>query len=86
MEMTTVIDTQVKNVAGLIERVVDTIGTSIKHANTSSEELDEVVETTNKMATLSADVETILAEFKKEFRNVKIGRITLESPKGESHA
>ena len=78
MEMTTVIDTQVKNVAGLIERVVDTIGTSIKHANTSSEELDEVVETTNKMATLSADVETILAEFKKEFRNVKKETGTIE--------
>lgn len=36
MEMTTVIDTQVKNVAGLMEQVVETIGTSIRHANTSS--------------------------------------------------
>ena len=37
MEMTTVIDTQVKNVAGLMEQVVETIGASVKHANTSAE-------------------------------------------------
>ncbi len=78
MEMTTVIDTQVKNVAGLMEQVVETIGTSIEHANTSSEELGEVVETTNKMAELSAEVERILDEFKKEFRNVKKETGTIE--------
>ncbi len=78
MEMTTVIDTQVKNVADLMEQVVETIGTSIKHANTSSEELGEVVETTNKMAELSAEVERILDEFKKEFRNVKKETGTIE--------
>lgn len=78
MEMTTVIDTQVKNVAGLMEQVVETIGTSIRHANTSSEELGEVVETTNKMAELSAEVERILEAFKKEFRNVKKETGTIE--------
>ena len=78
MDMTTVIDTQVKNVAGLMEQVVATIDTSIEHANTSSTELDEVVETTNKMAELSAEVERILDEFKKEFRNVKKETGTIE--------
>lgn len=78
MEMTTVIDTQVKNVAGLMEQVVETIDTSIRHANTSSAELVEVVETTNKMAELSAEVERILAEFKVEFRNVKKETGTIE--------
>jgi len=78
MEMTTVIDTQVKNVAELMEQVVETIGTSIQHANTSSEELSEVVETTNKMAELSASIEHILAEFKTEFRNVKKETGTIE--------
>jgi len=78
MEMTTVIDTQVKNVADLIEQVVETIGASVEHANTSSEELSEVVETTNKMAELSAEVEKILEEFKKEFRNVKKETGTIE--------
>ncbi|MBO5229095.1 MAG: methyl-accepting chemotaxis protein [Lachnospiraceae bacterium] len=71
MEMTTVIDTQVNNVADLMEQVVDLIGASIEHANTSSTELKEVVDTTNKMAELSSDVERILAEFKNEFENVK---------------
>ena len=78
MEMTTVIDTQVKNVAELMEQVVATIGTSVEHANTSSEELGEVVETTNKMAELSAEVEKILEDFKKEFRNVKKETGTIE--------
>ena len=35
MEMTTVIDTQVKNVADLMEQVVELIGASVQHANTS---------------------------------------------------
>ena len=78
MDMTAVIDTQVKNVAGLMEQVVETIDTSIRHANASSSELGEVVETTNKMATLSAEVERILEEFKKEFRNVKKETGTIE--------
>lgn len=78
MDMTTVIDTQVRNVAGLMEHVVKTIDASVEHANTSSDELNEVVETTNKMATLSAEVERILEEFKKEFRNVKKETGTIE--------
>ncbi len=78
MEMTTVIDTQVKNVAELMEQVVDLIGASVEHANVSSDELGEVVETTNKMANLSADVEKILVEFKEEFDNVKQETSTIE--------
>ena len=71
IEMTTVIDNQVKNVAELMEQVVDLINASVEHANTSSEDLKEVVDTTNKMEKLSAEVERILAEFKNEFENVK---------------
>ena len=71
MEMTGVIDTQVSNVAELMEQVVTLIDASIKHANVSSEELIEVVETTNKMAELSAEVEKVLNDFKAEFENVK---------------
>ncbi len=78
MEMTGVIETQVQNVAELMEQVVGTIDASIEHANTSAEELGEVVETTNKMAQLSAEIETILTEFKKEFRNVKKETGTIE--------
>ncbi len=78
MEMTTVIDTQVGNVAELMEQVVNLIGASVEHANISSEELEGVVETTNKMAGLSSDVEKILVEFKAEFENVKQETSTIE--------
>ena len=71
IEMTNVIDTQVNNVSELMEQVVALIEASIEHANISSEELEEVVETTSKMAELSNEVEHILEEFKKEFANVK---------------
>lgn len=78
MEMTNVIDTQVTNVAALMEQVVTTIEASVEHAHISSEELAEVVETTNKMAVLSAEVEKVLGEFKTEFQNVKTETGTIE--------
>ena len=77
-EMTNVIDTQVTNVADLMEQVVNLIEASVEHANISSEELAEVVETTNKMAALSAEVEKVLGEFKEEFENVKKETGTIE--------
>ena len=78
MEMTGVIDTQVSNVAELMEQVITLIEASVEHANISSEELIEVVETTNKMAALSAEVEQVLGEFKEEFQNVKNETSTIE--------
>ena len=78
MEMTNVIDTQVTNVAELMEQVINLIEASVEHANISSEELVEVVETTNKMAALSAQIETVLSEFKDEFQNVKTEIGTIE--------
>ncbi len=78
MEMTKVIDNQVKDVAGLMEQVVQLIGASVDHANVSAEELTEVVEITNKMATLSTEVERILEDFRNEFQNVKEETSTIE--------
>lgn len=78
MEMTSAIDAQVKNVADLMEDVVGLIGASVEHANISSEELVEVVDTTNKMAELSKQVETILEEFKEVFDHVKEETGTIE--------
>ena len=78
IDMTKVIDTQVREVATLIEEVVELIGASVKHANVSAEELVEVVETTNKMATLSKEVEQILETFKEEFKRVKEETGTIE--------
>ncbi len=78
MEMTKVIDEKVSNVAELMEQVVTLIDASVEHANISSTELVEVVETTNKMAELSAEVEKVLNEFKEEFNNVKEETGTIE--------
>ncbi len=78
MEMTNAIDTQVNNVADLMDQVVTLIEASVEHANVSSEELAGVVETTNKMAELSAEVEKVLGEFKEEFQNVKAETGTIE--------
>ena len=78
IEMTTTIEQQVKNVTELMEQVVDLINASVEHAHTSSEDLKEVVDTTNKMEMLSAEVERILAEFKEEFENVKQETGTIE--------
>ncbi len=78
MEMTSVIDTQMSNVAELMNQVVSLIEASVEHANTSSEELTGVVETTNKMAALSAQVEQVLGEFKEEFQSVKTEISTID--------
>ena len=78
VEMTGVIDTQVSNVAELMEQVVSLIDASIEHANISSNELGEVVDTTGKMAALSAEIEQVLGEFKEEFENVKTETGTIE--------
>lgn len=78
VEMTKVIDKQVTDVAELMEQVVALIDASVNHANISSEELTEVVEITNKMAELSAEVEKVLEEFKEEFQNVKDETGTIE--------
>ena len=79
VEMTKVIDTQVKDVADLMNEVDTLIGASVEHANTSENELKEVVEVTNKMAVLSKDVEKILKDFKADFNSVKEETGTIES-------
>ncbi len=78
MEMTTVIDNQVTNVAELMNQVVNLIEASVDHANVSAEELTAVVETTNRMASLSAEIEAVLGEFREEFENVKNETGTIE--------
>ncbi len=79
MEMTKTIDHQVDNVATLIQRMVSLMEESVSHAQTSTKQLADVMESTNTMAALSADVETILAEFKQEFDMVKAETGTIES-------
>lgn len=78
MDMTTDINTQVQNVAELIQQMVTLIDESVSHSNTSSTELAEVVDTANAMAGLSNEVEQVLTEFKKEFDMVKSETGTIE--------
>lgn len=78
VDMTNVIDDQVRNVAGLMEQVVELINASVEHADTSAEDLVEVVDTTNKMSELSKEVENILADFKEEFNGVKDETSTID--------
>lgn len=78
MDMTTSITNQVQNVVSLTEQMVVLIQESVEHANISSNELKGVVDTTNKMAQLSSEVETVLKEFKTEFEMVKKETGTIE--------
>lgn len=78
IEMTKVIDTQVKDVSDLMEEFSKLIEKSVEHADLSADELTEVVDITNRMSTLSSKIETILETFKKEFENVKQETSTIE--------
>lgn len=78
MDMTSDINTQVQNVADLVEKMVLLINGSIVHSDASSKELSDVVESTNTMAKLSAEVEKVLAEFKEEFGMLKQETGTIE--------
>lgn len=71
MDMTENIDSQVVHVAQLTNRIVDIINVAVESAESSSTELASVVQSTNMMAELSAEVESILTEFKEKFDTVK---------------
>lgn len=71
LEMTEKISDQSDNVARLIERMGSLIEESVTHARTSSENLRDVLASTNEMAELSAEIEGVLSEFKSEFEKVK---------------
>lgn len=78
IEMTKVIDTQVKDVSDLMEEFSKLIEKSVEYADLSADELTEVVDITNRMSVLSSKIETILETFKKEFENVKQETSTIE--------
>lgn len=78
MEMTSKINTQVKNVAEKVEKMVGLIDESAKHSQDSARELETVLDSTKQMAALSGEVERVLAEFKKEFGMVKTETGTIE--------
>lgn len=71
VDMTTDINTQVQSVVTLINDIVKLINASGNHAQKSSLELTQVMDTTNVIANLSAEVENILGLFSNEFEMVK---------------
>lgn len=65
------INKQVRNVAELVQQMVVLANETISHARISSDGLSEVMDSANLMAKLSAEVETVLNNFKTEFDMVK---------------
>lgn len=71
VDMTTDINTQVQNVAGLINDMVSLTNASVQHADKSKNDLADIVNKTNTIARLSSEVEEILNAFGREFEMVK---------------
>lgn len=78
-EMTGDINSQVQNVAFMINDMVSLTAESGKHAKTSSVDLESLVQTAGTMADLSNEVEHILDAFKAEFETVKQETGTIDS-------
>lgn len=71
MGMTQDIDDQVGNVAEMVEHIVGISQKSSEHAQNSSKDLGEMLQSTQEMAKLSASVEEILQDFRSQFDKVK---------------
>ena len=78
-EMTGDINSQVQNVASMINDMVSLTAESGKHAKTSSVDLESLVQTAGTMADLSNEVEHILDAFKAEFETVNQETGTIDS-------
>ena len=78
-EMTGDINSQVQNVASMINDMVSLTAESGKHAKTSSVDLESLVQAAGTMADLSNEVEHILDAFKAEFETVKQETGTIDS-------
>lgn len=85
LDMTNQISTQVENVAAMVQEMVALVEESVSHSQTSSEQLTDVVNSTNEMALLSSEVEQILQEFKNEFEMVKAETGTIEKISGQTN-
>lgn len=71
LDMTQKISTQGANVSDLIEKMVELTDESMVHAKSSSEELADVVSSTNSMAALANELEEILKNFQEQFGMAK---------------
>lgn len=78
INMTSDIQQQVENIASMTSQMVSLVNESGSHAEASSTELANVVETTHTMADLSKDVSRIVKEFSEEFAMVKTETVSIE--------
>ncbi len=85
LDMTNKINLQVENVAGLVQEMVGLVDESVNHAKISSEQLSDVMNSTNEMASLSTEVEQILQDFRTEFEMVKAETGTIEKISGQTN-
>lgn len=85
LDMTNKISEQVTNVASLVQEMVTLVEESVSHAHTSSNQLADVVSSTQEMAQLSTEVEQILQDFKAEFDMVKAETGTIEKISGQTN-
>lgn len=77
MNMSEDIDNQVENVAGLMDRIMEISHKSMVQANESTIALEQAMSSTNSMADISSEVETILNDFRSQFEKVKIETSTI---------
>ena len=84
LDMTNKINAQVENVATLVQEMVSLVDGSVSDAMTSTGQLANVMQSTNEMAELSAEVEKILNEFRAEFEMVKTETGTIEKISGQT--
>jgi len=71
LDMTNQIEQQVESVSASVQEMVEISEQSMSNAQISIKQLADVVESTREMAELSSEVDTILTEFKEEFKKVK---------------
>ena len=77
MNMSEDIDNQVENVAGLMDKIMEISHKSMVQANESTIALEQAMSSTNSMADISSEVETILNDFRSQFEKVKIETSTI---------
>lgn len=85
LDMTRQINLQVENVAAMVQDMVRLVDESVNDSRTSSAQLADVVASTNEMAQLSKEVDTILKEFRTEFNMVKAETGTIEKISGQTN-
>ena len=71
IDMTEDIDNQVENVAELVEHIMTISQKSSEQAQASTHELESAMTSTNSMAELSTELETVLNDFRNQFEKVK---------------